>query len=51
MIEVRDMVMKSREENPDTFLLFGSTDTTVIGRRVVASHLNAGWRPPTDEEV
>src|SRR4051794_13245746 len=51
MIEVRGTVMKSREESPGTFPVFGSTDTTAIGRRVVASLLNAGWRPPTDEDV
>jgi hypothetical protein len=51
MIEVRDEVLRGRKENPASFPGFGSTDKDVIGRRVVASLLNAGWRPPLDDQV
>lgn len=51
MIEIRDDVVKGRQENPRSFPMFGSTDKTVIGRRIVASLLNAGWRPPPAAEV
>jgi|NGEPerStandDraft_6_1074524.scaffolds.fasta_scaffold11736_5 hypothetical protein len=51
LIEARDAVLKGRQENPRSFPGFGPTDKTVVGRRVVASLLDAGWRPPPDEEV
>ena len=51
LIEVRDEVLKGRKENPASFPGFGSTDIHVIGRRAVASLLNAGWRPPLDDQV
>lgn len=51
LIEVRDEVMRGRQEEPRSFPGFGPTDKDVIGRRVVASLLDAGWRPPDDEEV
>lgn len=51
LIEVRDEVLRGRKENPASFPGFGPTDTSVIGRRAVASLLNAGWRPPPDEQV
>lgn len=51
MIEVRDEVLKGRQENPDSFPAFGPTDKAVIGRRVVASLLDAGWRPPPHDKV
>lgn len=51
MIDIRDGVAKGRQENPRSFPMFGSTDKTVIGRRVVASLLNAGWRPPPATEI
>lgn len=51
LIEVRDKVLGGRKENPASFPGFGSTDEVVIGRRIVASLLDAGWRPPPDDEV
>lgn len=51
LIEVRDEVVRGRQENPRNFPGFGPTDKDVIGRRVVASLLDAGWRPPPDEEI
>jgi hypothetical protein len=46
MLDVRDEVVKGREKDPDSFPIFGSIDRPVIARRIVASLLNAGWRPP-----
>jgi DNA invertase Pin-like site-specific DNA recombinase len=51
LIEVRDDVLRGREENPDSFPGFGPTDKLVIGRRIVASLLDAGWRPPPSDAV
>ncbi len=51
LIEVRDEVLRGRQERPGSFPGFGPTDKDVIGRRVVASLLDAGWRLPLDEEV
>lgn len=51
LIEVRDEVLRGREENPNSFPSFGSTDSTVVGRRVVASLLDAGWRPPPGGDI
>lgn len=51
LIEVRDEVVRGRREDPRNFPGFGPTDKGVIGRRVVASLLDAGWRPPRDGEV
>jgi hypothetical protein len=51
LIEVRDEVLRGREEDPDSFPGFGPTDKFVIGRRIVASLLDAGWRPPPSDEV
>lgn len=51
LIEARDEVVRGRQENPGSFPGFGPIDKNVIGRRVVASLLDAGWRPPLDEEV
>jgi hypothetical protein len=51
LLEVRDQVLRGRKENPASFPVFGPADEVVIGRRVVASLLDAGWRPPPDDEV
>lgn len=51
MIDIRDDVVKARQENPRSYPRFGSTDNTVIGRRVVASLLDAGWHPPPATEI
>jgi len=51
LIEVRDEVLKGRKNNPASFPSFGSTDIHVIGRRVVAALLNAGWRLPLDDQI
>jgi len=51
LIEVRDEVLRGRAANRSNFPTFGPTDNTVMGRRVLASLLDAGWRPPPDAEV
>lgn len=51
LIEVRDEVLRGRAEKSSNFPGFGPTDTAVIGRRVLASLLDAGWRPPPEADV
>ncbi len=51
LIEVRDTVIEHRRTTPQGSPTFGPTDPSVIGRRLVAALLDAGWRPPTDDEV
>jgi hypothetical protein len=50
-IRARDMALASRTNDPDSWPRFGSTDPEVFARRVAADFLNAGWRPPSDDEV
>ena len=50
LLEIRDDVIQERETTPSAFQLFGDTAPDVVGRRVVASLLNAGWKPPSDDE-
>lgn len=51
MLEVRDQVLESRSENPATFPAFGSAAPKVVGRRILAGLLDAGWSPPSNDAV
>jgi hypothetical protein len=51
MIKVRDEVLRGRQEEAGSFAVFGSAEPPVVARRIMASLLNAGWRPPDDEAV
>lgn len=51
IMNIRDEVFRGRRDTPLSFPGFGSTDTTVVGRRMVASLLDAGWCPPSRDQV
>lgn len=51
-IETRDLVWMAREDDPTAYPTYvGEPTSDAAARRIIASILNAGWKPPTRDEV